>query len=151
MIVDRLPRDFGQVPIGEFLLRYWGSNHAEVPEPLHNPVRITVAEGALTSVQFRIVVGESTEVEREIYIGDFFFQEQPIGPTNGTVTVKLGTEVCWYNVGAVVHNVTGGPWGNSGPIGEEGNFMWAADRVGTFPYRCSYHGTQMIATLQVVP
>jgi plastocyanin len=29
--------------------------------------------------------------------------------------------------------------------------MWTSNQVGTFPYRCSYHGTQMIATLQVVP
>ena len=143
--------DFGQVPIGDFLLRYWGSNHAEVPEPLHNPVRITVTETVPVTVDFRIVVGENTEVEREIYIGDYFFQEQPIGPPNGTVTVKIGTNVCWYNVGAVVHNVSGGPWELSGPIGLDGNFMWTADRVGTFPYRCTLHGTQMIATLQIVP
>ena len=37
-----------------------------------------------------------------------------------------------------------------GPIQRGGNFMWLADELGTFPYRCSYHGTQMLATLKVV-
>ena len=46
----------------------------------------------------------------------------------------------------MVHTVTGGPWGDSGPLGLDGNFNWTADQVGTFPYRCRYHGTQMIAT-----
>jgi hypothetical protein len=50
-----------------------------------------------------------------------------------------------------VHSVTGGPWGDSGAIALDGNFMWTSDRVGTFPYRCRYHGTQMIATLQIIP
>lgn len=143
--------DFGNVSVGEYLLRYWGSNQAEVPESLHNPVRIFVAENAATAIQFQVVVAVNPNVEREIYIGDYFFQEQPIGAANDMVTVTLGTIVCWYNVGRVVHDVVGGPWGDSGPIGEDANFMWKSDRLGTFPYRCSLHETSMIASLQVVP
>ena len=143
--------DFGPVAVGEYLLRFWGSNLADVPEPLRNPVHIAVAADATVVVQFQIAVSPTPSSDREIYAGDFFFQEQPVGASNGTAIVSLGTLVCWYNVGQVPHTVTGGPWGDSGPIAPDGNFMWTANQTGTFPYRCTYHGTQMIATLQVVP
>lgn len=145
--------EFRDLSEGDYLLRFWGSNQASVPEPLPNPLRIAVAAGLPVVVRFQVVLGQDPDEanEREIYIGDFFFQEQPIGPSNGVVTVKVGTLLCWYNVGRTLHNVAGGPWGDSGPIGLDGNFMWKADRVGTFPYRCTYHGTQMIATLEIVP
>ena len=143
--------EFGLVAIGEYLLRFWGGNEASVPETLHNPVRITVTEAAATVVQFQVEVGTSPNPDREIYAGDFFFQEQPIGVANSTTVVNLNTLVCWYNVGQVPHTVTGGPWGDSGPIAPDGNFMWVANQAGTFPYHCSYHGTQMITALQVLP
>ena len=143
--------DFGQVASGEYLLRFWGSNQADVPEPLVNPVRIAVAPGAATVFQFRVVVSPTAHPDREIYAGDFFFQEQPAGTPNATVVVPIGTVVCWYNVGLVPHTVSGGPWGDSGPIAHDGNFMWTSNQLGTFSYRCTYHGTEMIATLQVVP
>jgi hypothetical protein len=142
--------DFGAVAEGAYLLRYWGSNRADVPEPMPNPVRITVAANAPAHVQFHVQVGASPNPDQEIYAGDFFFQQQPTGPANGTTVVTLGTLVCWYNVGQVNHTATGGPWGDSGPIAPDGNFMWTANKIGTFPYRCNFHGTQMIATLQVV-
>jgi plastocyanin len=144
--------DFGGVEEGPRLLRFWGGNQASVPEPLHNPVPITVAAATPVDVKFQVVLGQAAGgSEQEIYIGEFFFQEQPVGRSNDVTVVKLGTTVCWYNVGQMIHDVTGGPWGTSGPIGVDGNFMWTSNQVGTFPYRCSYHGTQMIATLQVVP
>ena len=62
----------------------------------------------------------------------------------------LVTLVCWYNVGGMVHDISGGPWGTSGRIQHGGNFMWKADSPGIFPDRCSYHGTQMLATLTVL-
>ena len=142
--------DFGPVPAGEYLVRFWGSNLADVPEPLRNPVHVTVTSSAVTVVQFQVAVSPTPSSDREIYIGDFFFQEQPVGVANGTTVVRVGTLVCWYNVGQVAHTVTGGPWGDSGPVAVDGNFMWTANAVGTFPYRCNYHGTQMIADLQVV-
>ena len=143
--------DFGSVAAGDYLVRFWGANLATVPEPLPNPVRITVAVGQTTTVQFQIAVGPDPNPDHEIYAGDYFFQEQPAGVSNATAVVKLGTVVCWYNVGTVAHTVTGGPWGDSGPIAPDGNFMWTSSKTGTFPYKCSYHGTQMLATLQIVP
>ena len=143
--------DFGSVAVGEYQVRYWGANLASVPEPLSNPVRITVKPNEATVVPFQIEVGPADDAEIEIYAGDYFFQGQPAGDANGTVVAKVGTTICWYNVGQIVHSVTGGPWGDSGAIGLDGNFMWTADRVGTFPYRCRYHGTQMIATLEITP
>jgi plastocyanin len=143
--------DFGAVAAGDYLLRFWGANLGTVPEPLANPVRITVGADQTTTVQFQIAVGPDPDPDHEIYAGDYFFQEQPAGASNGTAVVTLGTVVCWYNVGKVAHTVTGGPWGDSGPIAPDGNFMWTSSQAGTFPYKCSYHGTQMIATLQIVP
>lgn len=141
--------DFGAVPIGQYQLRYWGANLADVPEPMPNPVRITVEANAPTMVHFQIEVGEEDDPDHDIYIGDYFFQDQPVGAPNGVVTAKIGTVICWYNVGTMLHSVVGGPWGDSGPIGLDGNFNWTSDRVGTFQYRCGYHGTQMIAMLQI--
>jgi plastocyanin len=143
--------DFGSVAAGEYQVRFWGANLASVPEPLPNPVRVTVKPNETTVVLFQIQVGPSEDADVDVYAGDYFFQAQPAGDANGTVVAKLGTTICWYNVGQTVHSVTGGPWGDSGPIALDGNFMWTADQVGTFPYRCRYHGTQMIATLQIIP
>jgi plastocyanin len=143
--------DFGAVATGDYLLRFWGANLGTVPEPLANPVRITVAATQTTTVQFQVAVGADPDPDHEIYAGDYFFQEQPAGVSNATAIVKLGTVVCWYNVGRVAHTVTGGPWGDSGPIAPDGNFMWTSSQTGTFPYKCTYHGTQMLATLQIVP
>jgi plastocyanin len=143
--------DFGPVAVGEYQVRYWGADLASVPEPLPNPVRVVVKPNEATVVPFQVEVGPSDDADVDIFAGDFFFQGQPVGEANGTVVAKLGTTICWYNVGQMVHSVTGGPWGDSGPIALDGNFMWTSDRVGTFPYRCRYHGTQMIATLQIVP
>ncbi|MEP6494553.1 MAG: hypothetical protein ABJF01_17845 [bacterium] len=143
--------DFGPVAAGEYLVRFWGDNLGTVPEPFPNPVRVSVMADETTTVPFQITIGSRDGLYHDIFAGDFFFQGQPSGEPNGTVVAKLGTVICWYNVGEVVHSVTGGPWGDSGPIGLDGNFNWASDRVGTFPYRCRYHGTQMIATVQIIP
>jgi hypothetical protein len=142
---------FGPVAVGEYQVRFWGANLASVPEQFDNPVRVTVTAHATTVVPFQIQVGSRDDPYHDIFAGDFFFQSQPVGEANVTVVAKLGTIICWYNVGQVVHSVTGGPWGDSGPIALDGNFNWTADLVGTFPYRCRYHGTQMIATLQIIP
>jgi plastocyanin len=143
--------DLGAVDIGAHQVRYWGGNQADVPETFDNPVRITVAANQTVTVDFHIQLGGLSGSDREIYAGDFFYQEQPTGLPNATVVVPLGTGVCWYNVGRHTHTVTGGPWGDSGDIAPLGNFMWTSDQVGTFPYRCTYHSPDMQATLQVVP
>lgn len=143
--------EFRDIEVGTYQLRFWGGNLASVPEPLRNPVPVRITAAATTTVQFTVAVGRGYDgPEQEIYLGEYFFQGQPIGDLNGTVTVALGTLVCWYNVGEVPHDLAGGPWGTSGAIPHGGNFMWKADQAGTFPYRCSGHGTQMIATLVVV-
>ena len=140
---------FPSIAVDDYQVRYWGANLARVPEPLPNPVRVTVKPNEATVVAFQVEVGPSDDADVDIYAGDFFFQSQPVGDPNGTVVAKLGTTICWYNVGQTVHSVTGGPWGDSGPIALDGNFMWTSNQVGTFQYRCRYHGTQMIATLQI--
>ncbi|MGQ0537846.1 MAG: cupredoxin domain-containing protein, partial [Gemmatimonadaceae bacterium] len=89
-------------------------------------------------------------MEIEIYAGDDFFQLQPDGLENGVARVKQGTTVCWYNVGTQPHSVTGGPWRDSGDLGRAQSFIWVADRIGVYPYRCRYHTPHMTATLEVV-
>jgi plastocyanin len=143
--------DLGQVPAGKYQVRFWGGSQASVPEPLENPVRVTVTANAVTVVPFKIVRGMPNETLHEIYAGDFFFQDQPFGDPNATVIVKLGVTVCWYNVGFMDHSVTGGPWGDSGTISKAEEFMWPATQVGSFGYRCKFHNPQMQAILQVVP
>ncbi|MGH7695253.1 MAG: hypothetical protein ACRENH_09730, partial [Gemmatimonadaceae bacterium] len=69
---------------------------------------------------------------------------------NGITTVKIGTTVCWYNVGTQPHSITGGPWNDSGDLNRAQNFIWVANQVGLFPYRCRYHTPHMAATLEVV-
>lgn len=142
--------DFGDVGVGDYQLMFWGANLARVPEPLPNPVPITVRAATPTVVRFQVDAADPNELmDRDINAGDFFFQEQPSGEPNATVVVKVGTLVCWYNVGTMPHTVSGGPWGDSGPLAHGDNFMWKADVVGTFPYRCNYHGVAMLATLKV--
>jgi len=124
--------DLGQIPAGKYQLRFWGGNQASVPEPLENPVRITVTANSTTVVPFKILRGMPNETLHEIYAGDFFFQDQPFGDPNATVVVKLGVTVCWYNVGTMNHTVTGGPWGDSGTIERAEEFMWQANQGGSF-------------------
>lgn len=143
--------DLGDIPVGKYQLRFWGGDQASVPEPLVNPVPITVTTDVVTVVPFQIVRGTPDETVHEIYVGDFFFQDQPFGEPNATVVVKLGVTVCWYNVGSTDHTVTGGPWGDSGPFSRTEEFEWDADQVGTFGYRCRFHNPQMQSILQVVP
>ena len=143
--------DFGSIDVGSYQLRYWAGAQATVPEPNPNPVRITVSANADTVVKFTIALGNPDADVKEIYAGDDFYQEQPFGELNAPVTVKLGTVVCWYNVGRHEHTVDGGPWGQSGVLAEAAEFMWTADRTGTFGYRCAFHAPQMQAMLQVVP
>lgn len=141
--------DFGPVPAGAYQANFWGANLASVPEPYPNPVRITVSAGLDSVVKFTVQLGAENQNARDIYIGDYFYQEEPYGLPNGTVIVPVGTLVCWYNVGRMIHTVTGGPWGDSGPMALDANFNWYADQVGTFPYRCTFHAPQMQAVLQV--
>jgi plastocyanin len=144
--------DFGEVKVGDYQLLYWGANLAKVPEPLPNPVAITVRVGAATVVRFQVEAPDEDEVmDRDINIGDLFFQEQPSGEPNAVVTVRLGMLVCWYNVGTMKHSVAGGPWGDSGPLAHGDSFEWRANQVGTFPYHCSFHSARMVATLKVEP
>ncbi|MEO5740236.1 MAG: hypothetical protein ABIS29_06550, partial [Vicinamibacterales bacterium] len=85
---------FGEIRVGEYQLQFWGANLAKVPEPLPNPVPISVRANATTVVKFQVVTAEESETQdRDINAGDFFFQEQPSGDPNGTVVVKIGTEV----------------------------------------------------------
>ena len=141
---------FGAIDVGSYQLRYWGGAQASVPEPNPNPVRIEVTANTESVTDFTIALGNPDGDVQEIYAGDNFFQQQPFGDLNGSVTVKVGTVVCWYNVGVNQHTVTGGPWGDSGSLGEAAEFMWTANQVGTFGYRCSFHNPQMQAILNVI-
>ena len=142
--------NFGAIDVGSYQLRYWGGAQATVPEPNPNPVRIEVTANADSVVDFTIALGNPDAGVQEIYAGDNFFQQQPFGDLNGAVTVKLGTVVCWYNVGVNQHTVTGGPWGDSGNLAEAAEFMWTANQIGSFGYRCSFHNPQMQAILNVI-
>jgi plastocyanin len=134
---------------GNWQLRFHAPGIAYVPEVYEHPRHVTVAEHATTTVQFIVEHGWEDGAEMiEIYLGDYFFQEQPLGRENAETVVKLGVPVCWYNVGSSQHTVTG-PWWDSGVLERTGSFIWVPDRIGTFPYFCKFHRSQMIATLRV--
>jgi len=140
---------FSEVPVGSYQLRFHAPGIAYVPEGYPHPVRVVVSADATTTVRFITERGwEDGAPMIEIYIGDYFFQEQPLGAPNTETLVKLGTPVCWYNVGLTQHTTTGGFW-DSGPMNRTASYIWVPDRLGVLPYTCTFHGTQMIASLRV--
>jgi hypothetical protein len=143
--------EFDDIAPGDWQLRFHAPRLAYVPEDRQHPVRFTVAPKQTVSLRIDVQVGGYIADMIEIYIGDNFFAEQPTGTENSETLVKLGTPVCWYNVGNRVHTVTGGPWGDSGDLERTQSFIWVADRLGTFGYRCRRHDSNMFATLRVVP
>lgn len=137
------------VQVGAWQLRFHAPGVAYVPEEFQHPLRVNVTRDTTTPARMTIEWGwEDGTPMIEIYAGDLFFQEQPAGIENGTATVKVGTVVCWYNVGLMRHTITG-PFWDSGPVERTGSFIWIPDRVGIFPYRCNFHPSQMIGTLKV--
>jgi plastocyanin len=134
---------------GEWQLRFHAPGVAYVPERYQHPLHVTVAANRTIDVHMVVERGwEDGQEMVEIYLGEYFFQEQPFGKENADVTVKIGTPICWYNVGLTQHTVSG-PFWESGVLERTGSFIWLADRVGTFPYFCRFHRSQMIATLHV--
>jgi hypothetical protein len=134
----------------DYKVRYHAAARAHVPDGIIHPIPVTVQSGKTEELQVRVQLGVPNEMEVEIYAGDDFFQLQPDGQENGVTRVKLGTTVCWYNVGTQPHSITGGPWRDSGDLNRSANFIWVANEVGVFPYRCRYHTPHMTATLEVV-
>ncbi len=140
---------FNDLPEGEYQIRFNSNGQAIIPEPYQHPIKFTVAAGKTTDVTVRVVRGNFGGNQVEIYCGDDFYQLQPDGQENVETMVKLGTVVCWYNVGVKVHSVTGGPWSDSGDLQKTQAYIWVANQVGTFGYRCKYNQPQMQATLRV--
>lgn len=140
-----------EVPPGEWQVRFWGSGRAHV---LHdratNPRRLTVQANRTARAEFPVSVApHHGEDMVEIYVGDDFFQEQPLGEPNAPTQVPRGHEVCWYNVTRSDHEVVGGPWETSGLMGPRDSFIWVADQTGEFPYECPLHQPEQQAKLVV--
>lgn len=140
---------FNELPAGNYQIRFNSFGQAIIPEPYQHPIKFTVRAGEVTEVPVRIQRGDFTQNQVEIYCGDDFFQLQPDGQENGEVRVKLGTIVCWYNVGEKIHTVTGGPWVDSGDMQRTQSYIWVASHTGTFPYFCKYSQPAMQSTLVV--
>ncbi|HKW11698.1 MAG TPA: carboxypeptidase-like regulatory domain-containing protein, partial [Gemmatimonadaceae bacterium] len=107
---------FADVPEGSWQVRFYAPGVAYVSEDLANPLPVQIKAGQTLSVHFEIELGwEDGAPMIEIYIGDYFFQEQPLGAPNAETAVKVGVPICWYNVGLMQHTTTGGFW-DSGPL-----------------------------------
>lgn len=141
---------FNALPVGDYQVRFHAYGQAIIPEPYQHPIKFSVAEGKATNVTVRIQRGNFTQNLVEIYCGDDFFQLQPDGQENAETVIPLGTVVCWYNVGIKIHTVTGGPWNDSGDMQKTQSYIWVANQLGTFPYRCKYNQPQMQSALRVV-
>jgi plastocyanin len=140
---------FARLLSGNYQVRFDAPGIAHMLEDV--PVTFTVAAGQTVPVRMHAQRGPDDLSEVQIYAGDTFFQAQPFGAENAETVVKLGVKVCWYNVGTMTHSITGGPWGDSPDLNHGDPFMWVADRLGTFGYRCRYHGPYgMQATLRVI-
>jgi hypothetical protein len=139
------------VSAGEYQIRFDAPGLAVVPEPFRHPIRFLVEAGKTSDVPVRVQLGNYNQNLVEIYIGDGFFQLQPNGTENGECVVKVGTNVCWYNVDTSVHTVTGGPWGDSGDLQTSQAYLWPATTAGLFGYQCRYHGSSEKALLRVTP
>lgn len=136
------------VAVGEWQVAFHGPAH--VPhDRAHNPHRVTVEAESAVSVRFPVNPEHAHHDMIEIYVGDDFFQEQPLGEPNSPTTVHRGTAVCWYNVSKMDHEVQGGPWDTSGVMKPTDSFIWDADQVGEFPYQCPYHSTEQKSRLIV--
>lgn len=142
---------FGDLPAGDYQIRFQASGQAIIPEPYQHPMKVSVAAGKATELTVRIQRGNFAQNQVEIYCGDGFYQLQPDGRENGETVVRVGTIVCWYNVGLDVHTVTGGPWNDSGDLQKTQSYIWVADTPGLHAYRCKYTQPQMQATLRVIP
>jgi plastocyanin len=150
-IVDPFGKfDFDDVPEGNWQIRFHSPGVAYVPSQFEHPRRVAVLSKQITEVD--LTIERTAEIDDgmiEIYAGDFFFQEQPYGKENAETVVRVGTAVCWYNVGLMPH-VVSGSWGDSPVLARGANYIWTPTKPGLYAYRCSYHPTQMIATLRVV-
>jgi hypothetical protein len=141
----------GDLPPGEYQFRFNGFGGAIIPEPYQHPMKFVVRPGEATELTVRIQRGTFAQNQVEIYCGDDFYQLQPDGAENGETVVKVGTIVCWYNVGLKIHTVTGGPWNDSGDLQKTQSYIWVADTPGLYAYQCKYNQPGMRATLRVVP
>ncbi|MCC6316688.1 MAG: hypothetical protein IT361_03265 [Gemmatimonadaceae bacterium] len=140
---------FENLPAGDYQVRFNATGQAIIPEPYQHPMKFAVQGGKVTDLVVRIVRGNFGSNQVEIYCGDGFYQLQPDGAENGETIVKLGTIVCWYNVGLNIHSVTGGPWNDSGDLQKTQSYIWVANQTGLFPYFCRYTRPQMQAALRV--
>ncbi len=142
---------FPDLPAGDYQVRFQAAGQAIVPEPYQHPIKFSVQAGKVTALTVRIQRGTFAQNQVEIYCGDDFFQLQPDGAENSETVVKVGTIVCWYNVGLKVHTVTGGPWNDSGDLQKTQSYIWVATVPGVHAYQCKYNQPGMRATLRVVP
>lgn len=142
---------FTALPEGDYQVRFQAAGQAIVPEPYQHPMKFTVQAGKATQLTVRIQRGSFAQNQVEIYCGDDFYQLQPDGAENGETVVKLGTIVCWYNVGLKIHTVTGGPWNDSGDLQKTQSYIWVATVPGLHAYQCKYNQPAMRATLRVIP
>lgn len=140
---------FDKLAEGDYQIRFHAFGQAMIPEPYQHPMKFSVKAGQVTDLTVRIVRGNFGSNQVEIYCGDDFYQLQPDGAENAETVVKLGTVVCWYNVGLKVHTITGGPWNDSGDLQKTQSYIWVANQTGVFNYFCKYTQPQMKASLRV--
>jgi len=141
---------FPALPAAKYKIRFEAPHQAQVPWPFENPIRFEVTAGKDTFVPVRVRLGDFSQNLVEIYIGEGFYQEQPDGKENADVTVKVGTNICFYNVDSKVHTATGGPWGDTGDMLESDSYFWTSTTPGVFGYRCKYHQPQEQAILRII-
>ena len=68
-----------------------------------------------------------------------------------TLKVKPGDTIVWTNKDRMEHSATADDGAfDSKAIARNQQWSWVADKPGTYPYACSFHGT-MHGTIEVAP
>ena len=72
-----------------------------------------------------------------------------LGNCDGNKQDPIGTTVTWMNTDTIAHTSTSNAEGwNSGNVAPGGQFSFAFQTAGTFPYRCTIH-PGMVGTVVV--
>lgn len=102
----------------------------------------SIALGIALSVA-TLVSAAGAAASAAIQIVDFAFAP-------AEVSVEVGEDVTWTNADQSGHTVTadGGAF-DSGSLGPNGTFTWAADAPGVYAYHCAFHPS-MTGTVTVV-
>src|SRR6476659_2580047 len=105
---------------------------------------LTALMPGATRVPLAHAAGSCIAGDTKVSIVNFAFQP-------ATITVPLGTTVCWTNNGSVNHSATSdNPAFDSSTLASGDSFRFTFSSNGSFPYHCNFHPLTMMGTITAV-